>query len=154
MHTFACSMWSKLLLTFLPDGVQNKCIHLLSGCRPCPKSLLSCACKDTSSDRGATIVVPTWSSVRYAIIILQDTYEFFSDKIDELSGDMMWTTILHTLVFYGCTTFCHSTWNNIIFYFLYLLEGRGTFNLDPVSTVLEIAGIPFFLVYGFSKHVS
>lgn len=49
----------KLLLTLLPDGVQTQCIHLLSGCRPCPKSVSFCACKDTSSDRGATIGVPT-----------------------------------------------------------------------------------------------
>lgn len=60
----------KLLLTLLPDGVQNKCTHLFHCCRPCLKSVLSCACKDTSSDRGATIGVPTWSSVQYAIVIL------------------------------------------------------------------------------------
>lgn len=27
----------------------------------------------------------------------------------------------------------------LFFYFLYLLEERGTFNLDPVSMVLEIS---------------
>lgn len=76
----------KLLLTLIPDGVQNKCIHLLSGYRPCPKSVSFCACKDISSDRGVTTGVPIWLSVQDAIVILQDTYEFFSVWVDELKG--------------------------------------------------------------------
>lgn len=66
----------KLSLILFPDRIENVCTHQLSCCRPHPKAALFCVCKDTTSDKGPDIGA--------ASVILQDTYEFFSDKTDEL----------------------------------------------------------------------
>lgn len=67
----------KLLPILLPETVENECNHQLSGCRPHPKAVLFCVCKDSTSDKGTKIVA--------IHVIIQDTFEFFfGDKPDEL----------------------------------------------------------------------
>lgn len=67
---------------------------------------------------------------------------------------MIWTTFLHALVFLGSTTFSIPPGCNIIVYFLYLLEGRDTVNLDPVSLVLETSAYSLFPSVQLSKDMS
>lgn len=52
------------------------------------------------------------------------------------------------------TAFCHSTRMQYYRLFLYLLEGRDTFNLHPVSLVLEISAYSLFPNVQLSKDMS